>query len=365
MIASLQDLEPQGSSARVFEFLDKCIIHFVQKAVKYYEDWNTPSDAYMDPGFRSWTGQTSPLFATLVEQWPYVVKSGEESEKLEIARWLARYIGYSTQSIGDEAILATVLDKLISPTRDRDCRAALETAFQEKREDGFPLVRQITIRHSSPNSVEEHSQPTALGADTEEMLRGPQAEDEDHPGLRRWMRKDIQEAIYDGELGELVNCVCSEHEDIRKQALIKIEKFMAKLEVGTIYPRKFIEPKLTIKASSFIEWEQVYILLGELVESTRQTISEKAVPSFVGAFTSRALLVLTDPVHFLYGKINVYLNKGPPWSISKLPSYWIDKVLLNPPENDTAHEEELEWLLDTMVGGLRNKGVRYDISLST
>lgn len=98
-------------------------------------------------------------------------------------------------------------------------------------------------------------------------------------------------------------------------------------------------------------------MLGELVESIKETVAEKAVPSYVGVFTSRALLIVADPLHFLYGKINRYLNKGPSWSISKLPSYWIDKVLLNPPENDTAHGEELEWLLDTMIEGLRTKEV--------
>lgn len=42
-----------------------------------------------------------------------------------------------------------------------------------------------------------------------------------------------------------------------------------------------------------------------------------------------------------------------------MPSYWIDKVLLNPPGNDNAHGEELEleWLLDTMIQGLRTKEV--------
>ena len=67
--------------------------------------------------------------------------------------------------------------------------------------------------------------------------------------------------------------------------------------------------------------------------------------------------MLTNPVHFLYGKINRYLNKGPPWVISKLPSYWIDKIVLNPPENDNAHEEEVDWLLDTMIEGLRTTEV--------
>lgn len=230
----------------MFEFLDKCIIRFVQKSVKYYEELNILSHVYTDADTPSWTGQISPLFATLVEQWPYVVKSGEGSEKLEVAQWLARYIGYSKQLVGDEALLANVRDKLVSHAGDRKCRAILEKAFQEQRNDGFPLDQQISIQPSLSNSIKEHSQPTASSADTEEMLQGPQAEDEDHPGLRRWMRKDGQEAIDDGDVGELVICVCSEHEDIRKQALINIEKFMAKLEVGIVHIHVYLEVKTNL-----------------------------------------------------------------------------------------------------------------------
>lgn len=112
-----------------------------------------------------------------------------------------------------------------------------------------------------------------------------------------------------------------------------------------------------VKTSPYVEWEQIYVLLGEFVETTRDMIPDRPVPCFVGVFTSRALLVLANPVHFLYGKMNKFLNKGPPWRIAKVPSYWIDKVLLHQPEDDDAHQEEVEWLLDTMIDGLRTKEV--------
>lgn len=111
------------------------------------------------------------------------------------------------------------------------------------------------------------------------------------------------------------------------------------------------------KASSYIEREQIYVLLGEFIESTRDIIPKTPVPSFVGIFTSRALLILQNPVHFLYGKINRFLNKGPPWKLAKIPSYWIDKILLNQPDDDDAHRDEVKWLLDTMIDGLRSKEV--------
>lgn len=62
--------------------------------------------------------------------------------------------------------------------------------------------------------------------------------------------------------------------------------------------------------------------------------------------------------------MNRYLNKGPAWNLSKLPLYWLDRVLLHPPENDNAHEEELEWLLDTMIDGLKTKEVCSTVYLA-
>lgn len=243
IIASLHNSQNRNSSARVFVFLDKCIIRFVQKSVKYYEDMNLLSKVYTVTNTPSWSRRISPLFATLVEQWPYVVKSGEESERLEIAQWLARYIGYSKQLVGDNTVLATVRDKLVNHATDHKCRALLEQAFQEQRKGGFPEDQQISIQQLLPESVKQDPQPTASDTSIEELLQGPQAEDEDHSGLRRWMRKDVQEAIDDGDIGELVICVCSEHEEIRKQALRNIEKFMTKLEVDTCLTHVYRERK--------------------------------------------------------------------------------------------------------------------------
>ncbi len=101
----------------------------------------------------------------------------------------------------------------------------------------------------------------------------------------------------------------------------------------------------------------MYVLLGELIETIKDTVSDKPVPFFIGVFIARALAVLADPTHFMYGKINRFLNKGPPWNISKVPSYWVEKVLLHQPEDDDAHEKEVEWLLITMMDGLRTEEV--------
>jgi nucleolar pre-ribosomal-associated protein 1 len=60
----------------------------------------------------------------------------------------------------------------------------------------------------------------------------------------------------------------------------------------------------------------------------------------------------------MYGKVNKYLQKRPSWEIEKIPSYWIDRVVLHEPENDDGYLEEVNWLLDLLVNGLRTAQVR-------
>lgn len=72
---------------------------------------------------------------------------------------------------------------------------------------------------------------------------------------------------------------------------------------------------------------------------------------------TRLLLVVAYPLHTMYEKANRFLHKGPRWNVTKLPSYWVDKILLNPPTGDSAHYQEAEWLLDALIDGLRTPAV--------
>lgn len=100
------------------------------------------------------------------------------------------------------------------------------------------------------------------------------------------------------------------------------------------------------------------LLLGELTESAKDIISADPLPYFAGVIAARSILVLNNPLHFIYTKVNKFLNRSPEWSISKLPSYWTGKILLAPPTDDDAHHREVTWLLDTLIDGLRIPAVR-------
>ena len=119
------------------------------------------------------------------------------------------------------------------------------------------------------------------------------------------------------------------------------------------------------QASGYVEWQQIYLLVGELVDTAKDIIEGDALPYFVGEFSARALKVLADPLHFLYGEINEFLNKGPPWQVVRLPSYWTDRILSHPPLDDDAYFIQVEWLLEALIAGLRTSNVgSYTMNIS-
>ena len=114
-----------------------------------------------------------------------------------------------------------------------------------------------------------------------------------------------------------------------------------------------------MQVSGYIEWQQLYVLLGEVIETARDI--DDALPFFAGVLAARCVKALADPLNYMYQKINKFLNKNPRWNTSKLPSYWAEMIFLYPPADDDAHHREVEWLLDLLVDGLQTQVVSGNI----
>ena len=99
------------------------------------------------------------------------------------------------------------------------------------------------------------------------------------------------------------------------------------------------------------------MLGGEIFDTAERVIAGGPLPYYAGVLASNFLLVLDDPLHLMYAKVNKFLNRGPEWNLTKLPSYWVDRTLMNPPTDDDCHHEEAEWLLDGLIDGLRTSAV--------
>ena len=102
----------------------------------------------------------------------------------------------------------------------------------------------------------------------------------------------------------------------------------------------------------------MYLLLGEVRDTVQNDGLETTVPSIVAEVATQMVTIIADPLHMMYAKVNKFLNKGPSWDAQKIISYWIDRVILKEPEDDDGHDLEVNWLLQLLVNGLRNAGVR-------
>ena len=74
--------------------------------------------------------------------------------------------------------------------------------------------------------------------------------------------------------------------------------------------------------------------------------------------------MLSNPLHFMYTKANEFLNRAPEWNVAKLPSYWVDRILMNSPTNGDGYHQEVEWLLEGLIDGLRTSTVNVVVSIS-
>ena len=107
-----------------------------------------------------------------------------------------------------------------------------------------------------------------------------------------------------------------------------------------------------LQVSDWVEALQVHMLVGELVETMEHLAPGEPFPYFAATFAAHCFPVQADPSHPMYLKVNKFLLRGPQWRLDKLISYWVDKILLQPPTDDDGLHAEIDWLLGFLFDGL-------------
>ena len=247
LMLSLQDYRTVHFSDPLFEFLDSCILRCVRKPVKYYEDLTALVSTIKPNVGEEYDCNIDLLLITIMEQWPFLVKSKSSDVVAEVTRWIVDYLDLSMHAGGNRAVLSRVRDQLKEHVVDKAGRALLQEALSKPREAG--LAHQLQKMGKSSKEKEESGAAVPIEenhADLDERLiisEMPQA-DENCSIPRNWSQMDFSDAIEDGEIGRLILCLCSKHEEIRKQAIITLRSFSEQLEVGLDFTRN--ETKLTV-----------------------------------------------------------------------------------------------------------------------
>lgn len=329
LVASVLRLA-DGDSA--WAFVDDCIGRAIRKPIKYVDDLealraasNTAEDSTLP----------SVLAAVLLEQAAFVAAKVDDEGKAEAA-WLVLFI------------------KILQLSTDAgDVLQTLSTMTLELVGKHATMAKGSAIE--SLNSLKARLPKQAIEATGEKRIEAPQApalsfeaiptDRDNRTELFRWAQKDIDLAIEDGDISALVLCLCSKHNDIRRQALTQINKVKLQLR-----PQRATDSE-TIQD----DHAHISLLLGELSETfeLHYLSRDKPLPYLAGTFASRALAVQAQPSHFIYAKLNHFLIRGAKWDVKRLPRYWIEKTFLSEPEDDDSYWKEVQWVLDWLVDGLR------------
>ncbi len=234
LVASLRTLKGKEPSQYVFDFLDNSILRLVRKPIKYVDELKSLEERASSDDH---TGDFSPislLIITMMEQWPFAAKASNGSVA-EVASWVATYLGYSAQIGESTGKIKTFLDRIIGSSVDKDHIGTLTHAFEQSKKVALPSSISSQKHGEEPSldsgKSERNLDETTSADDLDEVYARPLRED-NHLGLQNWVRKDVQDAIEDGDAGNLMMCLCSEHLHIRKEGLINLRKFMAKAEVS-------------------------------------------------------------------------------------------------------------------------------------
>lgn len=235
LLDSLVGIGDWHASDAIFQFLDNCVVRYVRKPVKYYDDLAT-LDGDVPPILDEPANQPiSLLLVVLMEQWPFLLKMAEPSSLTNVAEWLARFLDYLRVIGEDTTMLSSIRDQIRSQVKDKECRGILKRALKGIQ-DPVSKYSQEAVHLGGLGQTHE---PLPSEPRTKDALlimpqapTGPPKEDENHPELTRWTQKDVSDAVEDGTIGQLILCLCSAYEEIRKQAFGNLFILLAKVQVS-------------------------------------------------------------------------------------------------------------------------------------
>ena len=345
LLESLQKLRERDASylQEIWTFLDECLSRFVTAPIKYIETIHELKGKMggSENSERLEAATMSPIIIVMLKQLAFASDEGISA----LARFLPTYVGLSILGGEDRGLLESVLGEMAGtvradgkPTAKKLTQMSVPSKLKFKHYQLPPQHgtqrREKTAAQEAKVSKKQHPAP-ALADDTlEDMLAVRDSLAPDNSALTKWVTKTVDELMDDGYTTSLISLLASEHTSIRKEALTSILKLAAK-----------------VKESDYDEKDQVWLLLAELAETAKGAVDTAALPGPTVAFARHAFEVLKIPIHPLYEKVNVFLTRGPVWSLDKVPL--VHEILLEEPSVDDSYYATINWMLAYLVDSLR------------
>ncbi|KAI9797422.1 MAG: hypothetical protein M1833_005461 [Piccolia ochrophora] len=329
--------------AAAWAFFDNCVGRLVRKPVHYYDELATlKSNAGIDRKEDA-LHSLSVVLLTVVEQWRFYYRSSVASitDKNCVARWIIRLLGYCRFVGEDGKILEKLQIELCKSGYSPEICSLFRQDLRQMTSDNIPTSADSEGRKANTTTTKS-SDFSTFNVDSSHVAddEGPPQVDL-HAALIKWVRKDMADAVDDGDIRNLILCLCSDEVGVRHQAMSAISRAIAKLE-----------------GSGYVERDMMALLLQETIHTAKPIIEIRPMPTFLGTFAAHSVAVEANPQHPLYTKLNAFLHRGPTWDHHKVPL--INKILLQSPSEDDAFFKEVQWLLDVLIDGL---GVTEDLDV--
>lgn len=340
LLDTLQSTKDSGEAAScdaLWALIDNSTSRCATTPIKYVEMIQDLDSALGSEGLKG-SAMITPIALALTEQLPFAISPASDEDLAVLAHFFATFMEHTRGETKDDTRLSELSRRVEASFAAKPSGAKLLKKYVKKYKVSHELKSWgadfSTGQNDETASVDEkHGEDTMPQEALEELLLAPAPTDKDNSALSKWVTKEPDELVEEGYAASVISLLASEHISIRKEALISISKMAAK-----------------INESSYGEKEQVWVLLSELVESSKPRVDAGPIPNTIIAFARHALVVLKDPLHCLYGKVNSFLLKAPIWRLDRLPL--VHDILQEGPELDDTYYAELSWLFAYLLDGL-------------
>jgi nucleolar pre-ribosomal-associated protein 1 len=336
LVVALRASTTGGGAEDIFDFVDSCALRCATTPIKYIDAFEKE---YFSVVSKKETAKiqnvpASILLFVFAEQWPFVLKSGKAEKIDAIARFIAHYIAVSLKILEDKR-LVKVVKELMSAEASEYPSAQKVIDRSKKLIDSLDVSARpqetglLSQKIADPKARDEERKLAVEAS----LANAPLPALDDHRPLSRWTNKEVDSLVEDNHISALIMLLSSSTLSARLESLTALTKISHKLKEST-YPEK----------------DQIWILLNELCETARPSLTSSPLPSPITAFASHAIKVLQNPLNVLYPKLNHFLTLGPTWDLDKLPL--MHSVISHPPTLDDARGKELSWLFTYLLASL-------------
>ena len=233
----------------VHDFVENCIVRFAKAPVRYHDALDELSSLASSKISGIGDGGLSPLLMTILEQLPRAANFNTGEDCALVYSWLAGWIKLSLDNGGDQRFHDVVIHRICGRHAPREVASHFNVEFYRHDTTSFSsallrssltisenhllpvdgTVLKDTLAHGDVQRAFELKADVAFGGEvTSASLDGQNVD------FTVRSHVELLAIIEDGSLEGLIRCLCSEHEAIRKQALISLRYVRASVLVSHI-----------------------------------------------------------------------------------------------------------------------------------